>query len=482
MPITPVEWPLRFIPRQPPQFLNALAVSLASAGAAIGVQGAFLGWPGATGFSSTFFPAFIFATLYGGSRWGWATLAFSMLLGVATPRAGPLDGAAEARIAMFAISGAATVLVASVLRRTLLRLEEARRIQQEIQDALDRSEARLTLAQDAGGVGLWDWDVVTGASHWSPTLYRNLGLPLDAEASMGTLLEAVHPEDRQAVLAANADAVNTGHFQAMEYRVVWPDGSTHWLLSRGEMLRDPETGAVTQAAGVNIDVTDRRVAFEQVRESESRFRAMADSAPVLMWVSKIDGSREFANQAYVNFLGVPYEEAITFDWRKRLAEEDIPRILREQLTGEASRELFALEARYLRCDGEWRWMRSFSQPRYGPAGEFTGFIGIGFDVTDAKRAEADLKQINELLTERVQAALAERDQAEAALRHGQKLEAVGQLTGGVAHDFNNLLTVVIGALDLIQRHPNDADRRDRMIEAALGAARRGERLTHQLLA
>jgi signal transduction histidine kinase len=57
---------------------------------------------------------------------------------------------------------------------------------------------------------------------------------------------------------------------------------------------------------------------------------------------------------------------------------------------------------------------------------------------------------------------------------------VGQLTGGVAHDFNNLLTVVIGALDLMQRHPSDAARRERMIEAALGAARRGERLTQQL--
>ncbi|HET6971738.1 MAG TPA: ATP-binding protein, partial [Phenylobacterium sp.] len=135
-----------------------------------------------------------------------------------------------------------------------------------------------------------------------------------------------------------------------------------------------------------------------------------------------------------------------------------------------------------RHDGEYRWIRSISQPRWTPDGEFAGFIGVGFDVTDAKRAEADLKHINDLLAERVQAALAERDEAEAALQRAQKLDAVGQLTGGVAHDFNNLLTVVIGALDMMQRHPADAARRDRMIEAALGAARRGERLTQQLLA
>ena len=107
---------------------------------------------------------------------------------------------------------------------------------------------------------------------------------------------------------------------------------------------------------------------------------------------------------------------------------------------------------------------------------------MGFDVTDSKQAQADLTRINDLLAERVQAALAERDAVEAQLRHVQKLEAVGQLTGGVAHDFNNLLTVITGALDLIQRHPGDVARRERMIEAAQGAAKRGERLTQQLLA
>lgn len=223
-------------------------------------------------------------------------------------------------------------------------------------------------------------------------------------------------------------------------------------------------------------------AQKTLRATESRFRTLADSAPILMWVTRTDGQREFANQAYVDFLGQGLQAALEFDWRNVLHPDDIPRILKEQVAGEASRRLFTLEARFLRHDGEYRWVRSVSQPRWGPDGSFDGFIGVGYDITDAKRAEDDLKRINELLAERVQAALAERDEAEAALHRAQKLEAVGQLTGGVAHDFNNLLTVVIGALDLMRRHPHDAARRERMIEAALGAARRGERLTHQLLA
>jgi PAS domain S-box-containing protein len=483
LPITPVEWPLRLIPRRSPPVLAALAISTAAMAVGILVRGVFLGWPAASGFSATYFPAFIVATLYGGWLWGWATLAAAMILGLTTQTLlVPQGVTTEALAAMYAVSGVLTVLAAGALRQTVLSLEETRHAQQVVQDALDQSEARLQVAQSAGGVGLWDWDMVTDQGVWSPILYRNLGLAPGAPATIRSLLDSVHPQDREKVRRANIAATKQGVLEPLEYRVVWPDGSTHWMLARGEMLRDPDTNAIVRAVGVTIDVTVRRQAFEQVRESETRFRALADSAPVLMWVSKTDGQREFANRAYVDFLGEPYEAAIAFDWRQRLAEQDIPRIMREQIAGEASRKLFTLEARYRRADGEWRWVRSFSQPRLGPTGAFEGFIGIGFDVTEAKQVEADLQRINELLADRVQAALAERDEAEAALRHAQRLEAVGQLTGGVAHDFNNLLTVVIGALDLIQRHPADAVRRERMIEAALGAARRGERLTQQLLA
>ena len=478
---TSVDWPMRFAVQRSPPAWAALAVSLGTTATAIAARGLILGWPVAMGLSATSFPAFIIATLYGGARWGWMTLALAVALGLSSPTS-LLSGPLDARAVMFALSGALTVFAAGTLRDSLIRLDEARRAQEEMKQALARSEERLRTAQEAGEVGLWDWDLRSGETVWSPTYFRNLGLDPGQQASVETLLNAVHPDDREMVRRVCEAVVPERRLDAVEYRVIWPDGQVHWLLSRGDLLTDPATGELAAAVGVNIDVTQRRLAYEQVRESEARFRMLADSAPVLMWVSESDGRRQFANQAYVDYLGVSYDDALAFDWRNRLDPEDLPRILAEQIAGEASQALFTLEARYLRADGEWRWIRSYSQPRRGSADLFEGFIGIGFDVTEAKQAETDLKRINELLADRVQAALAERDAAEAALRHAQKLEAVGQLTGGVAHDFNNLLTVVIGALDLIQRHPADAGRRERMIEAALGAARRGERLTQQLLA
>ncbi len=479
--MTPAEWPLQLVPRRPPPFWKALAISAAAFAGAIIARGLFLGLDNATGLSVTYFPAFIFATLYAGAAWGWALLGISLLIGALTPSAVPVGVALEGLIVLYALSGGLSVFVSATLRAALLRLDDARAAEARVQADLTTSEARLQLAQDAGQVGLWDWDLITGEGHWSSVVYRNLGLDPSQAPDIAAMLAAIHPDDRQAVRDMNRAARLEGRMDPIDYRVVHPDGSIRWLLSRGEMVRD-ETGRLVRSLGVNIDVTERRMAFELMRDSEARFRILADSAPLLMWISRTDGSREFANRAYVDFLGESYEAALAFDWRKVLHPEDLDRILREQVAGEGSRQLFTLEARYRRTDGAYCWIRSVSQPRTGPDGEFAGFIGIGYDVSDARRAEEDLKRINDLLAERVDEALAERDQAELALRRAQKLEAVGQLTGGVAHDFNNLLTIIVGALDLMQRHPDDAVRRERMVEAAQGAARRGERLTQQLLA
>ena len=479
--MTPAEWPLRLVPRRSPPFRKALAISAAAFAGAIAARALFLGVDNATGLSVTYFPAFIFATLYAGALWGWAVLALALLLGSLSPSVVAAGISREALIVLYALSGGLSVFVSATLRGALLGLDNARAAEARVQANLLTSEARLKLAQDAGEVGLWDWNLTTGVGHWSSVVYRNLGLDPANPPDMRTMLDAVHPEDRTAVRDVNRTARRDGRMDPIEYRVVHPDGSTHWLLSRGEMVRN-EAGEIISALGVNIDVTDRRMAFERLRDSEARFRVLADSAPLMMWISRRDGVREFANQAYVDFLGVLYEDALTFDLRQVLHPDDVDRIGTEQVEAAKSRDLFVQEARYRRPDGAYRWIRSITQSRISPAGEFIGYVGIGYDISDAKQAEGDLKRINDLLAERVEEALAERDQAEAALRRAQKLEAVGQLTGGVAHDFNNLLTIIVGALDLMQRHPEDAARRARMVEAAQGAARRGERLTQQLLA
>jgi PAS domain S-box-containing protein len=267
----------------------------------------------------------------------------------------------------------------------------------------------------------------------------------------------------------------------------------HWV----DFVYAPIVGTDGKTSGIFVqgyDVSERHLAAEALRESEERFRLIADSAPVPMWVSRLDRTRSFVNRAYVEFLGIGYKEAITFDWRTVIHPDDADRIVAESVAGEASLSTFELVGRY-RSNGEWRWIRSVSQPRWGPNGEHVGFIGVAHDITELKNAEAALREGNETLEKRVaertadlsaaldrlQAEVGERLRAEEALRQAQKMEAVGQLTGGIAHDFNNLLTPIMGGLEIIASRVEDP-RLKRMAQSALESSRRGAKLTGQLLA
>ena len=155
---------------------------------------------------------------------------------------------------------------------------------------------------------------------------------------------------------------------------------------------NPATGEVDGVVIVVTDITEQRQTEKALRESEERFRRIANSAPAMMWVTRLDRVRDFVNDAYVAFTGLSPEEARVLDWRGRIHPDDHDRIVEESIAGEASGERFTLEGRYLRHDGEWRWLRSVSQPRLGPDGELIGFIGVATDITVAKEAELELRR------------------------------------------------------------------------------------------
>jgi len=157
-----------------------------------------------------------------------------------------------------------------------------------------------------------------------------------------------------------------------------------------------EDGEVHGFIVIHQDVTEQRTAERALKESEARFRRIANSAPVLMWVTRLDRTRDFVNDAYMDFLGTgDREHARLYDWRQGIHADDVERIVAESVAGEASMQTFTLEGRFRRGDGEYRWLRSTSSPRFGPDGEHTGFIGAATDITLAKEAELELRRLVE---------------------------------------------------------------------------------------
>jgi PAS domain S-box-containing protein len=264
------------------------------------------------------------------------------------------------------------------------------------------------------------------------------------------------------------------------WRIRRPDGTEVLAVGNARPVYNPD-GSRIGAVLTLRDETARVEAENRLAESETRFRTIANSAPVQIWMTDDKGDLAFANRSYKAFFEVG-DDGLASSWRGTVEtlelEEEHEAFVRAVEARKRHQRTMHLQhprlgARWLRCEGI---------PRFDATGAFQGYVGANLDVTDAKRAEEDLKRINELLEERVGEALAEKAKAEADLMHAQRMEAVGRLTGGVAHDFNNLLTVVIGALDIMLRSPDDAAKRQKLGEAALAAARRGEGLTHQLLA
>ena len=284
---------------------------------------------------------------------------------------------------------------------------------------LQEREAELALVQRIGRVGGVEVDLRGGfQNRRSPEYLVIHGLPPDAvNESHEEWVNRIHPDDRDATekhfLAAIA---GRDEDYTAEYRIIRPsDSKLRWIHVVAKIERDA-AGHAVRLRGAHIDITDRVLAQQNLHESEERFRLIANSAPVPIWVSKLDRTRSFANKAYVDFVGLPYDEAIKYDWRKALHPDDLARILKEQIEGESSLRPFVLEARYKRADGEWRWLRSESQPRWDPTGKHVGFIGVAHDVTAAKHAEIGLRRLNETLEERIRDRTAQLETSEARMR------------------------------------------------------------------
>ena len=332
------------------------------------------------------------------------------------------------------------------------------------EEALRASEARLKLAQHAAGLGIWDWELETGAISWSPEMYGILGLdPVrDAEAPFQAWLDVLHPEDRDRANEAVQRAAAQGDPFSIDFRIQHrATGEQRWVRSHGVSVLDAE-GRPSRVVGVNVDVTEERRREEELRllagdlqsaveASEKARDRIYELSNDLFAVAGFDGYLKTINPAWERLLGYSQAELLSRPFAAIIHPDDHAAASEALAAMQAGEALQKFEDRLVKADGSVVWMAWAAVP------EGDRFYAVGRDVTrDREREEA--------------------------LRQSQKMEAMGQLTGGVAHDFNNLLTPIVGALDTLQRKGLGGEREQRLISGAIQSADRAKTLVQRLLA
>jgi PAS domain S-box-containing protein len=230
------------------------------------------------------------------------------------------------------------------------------------------------------------------------------------------------------------------------------------------------------------DVTERRAADLALRESEGRHRALSEALPQLVWTSSADGGCDYFNPQWEDFTGGPMQSHLGSGWLEVIHEIDRARLAAAWAASVASGTVFDSDARLRAVDGSYRWFKMRSIPVRTAEGTITKWFGTGTEITELIEARDSLRRSNQELETRVVERTREREVALAQLYESQKMESIGQLTGGVAHDFNNLLAVILGSLSLLKKSLSDDPRTSRLLEGAIQGAERGAILTKRLLA
>lgn len=255
--------------------------------------------------------------------------------------------------------------------------------------ALQKERERLANIATSSPSALYSFRL-TAAGHYSypyvsqafSALY---GLSLEAvmqDASLTTTL--VHPADLSGLtrsILASARTLTNWHYV---WRINHPQKGEVWIEGYSAPVREADGSTIWH--GILNDVTERQRAEQDLRESEARFRQLADSAPVLIWMAGTDSACNYFNRGWLEFTGHTFEEEIGYGWAHGIHPEDVEACVTNYEAAFAARQLFEMEYRLRRADGEYRWLFDKGVPRWTPNGEFSGYIGSCVDITERKQA------------------------------------------------------------------------------------------------
>ncbi|CAO4182945.1 PAS domain S-box protein [Methylorubrum populi] len=363
--------------------------------------------------------------------------------------------------------------------------------------ALAESEERLRLAVESAEIGLWDRDLVADSLFWPPRLKAMFGFPPDLPVTMEDFYACLHTDDRDRVADAFARAADPAERAVydIEFRArSRKDGGLRWVAAKGRGVFAPsEPGGgparCLRIIGTAIDITARKTTEERLVETTRRLDAVLDNATLAIFMMDERQHCAYMNRAAERLTGYSLEETqgrALHDVVHHTRPDGSPYPLHECPIDQAFPENNQEQGEeiFVHRDGSFYPVAFTASPIRDEGGVPIGTVIEARNIEAELRAKAQLEAFNASLEQQVAARTAELMRAEEALRQSQKMEAVGQLTGGLAHDFNNLLTGITGSLELLQARlaQGRLTEIDRYVSAAQGAAKRAAALTHRLLA
>ena len=292
--------------------------------------------------------------------------------------------------------------------------------------ALQESRRRLKLVQQAARLGVWDMDLRTNEiSTFGDYAMLHGWLSGNSKLTYQQWLDSVHPDDRARMSDRFRECIEKTHIWDQEFRVLWPDGTVHWILAKGTVYIGLDSRP-ERMAGVSFDITARKDAEGALRESEERFRRVFEEGPLGLALVRRDYRFFKVNSALCSMVGYTEDELTGLSFEDITHPDDLEKdreLAVKLFRGDIGN--YRLHKRYIRKTGEIIWINltasvirdSDGMPIYG--------LAMVEDITAARHA-----------------------QEEAMVR--QKLESIGVLASGIAHDFNNLLGSVLAQAELAE--------------------------------
>ncbi|MHC2106448.1 PAS domain-containing protein [Methylobacterium sp. CM6246] len=336
-----------------------------------------------------------------------------------------------------------------------LKILRDRTEEREVAAALEASELRYRSLVEVSPQVVWFGDADGTISYCNAYWYDYTGLPA-GETGEASWMGVIHPDHRDAIRTAWLSAASAGRPYEVEFLLRRVDGEYRWFLSRAQPVRDTN-GTIRSWIGTSLDIHERKVA-------EERFQALMTLAPAVIWFGNPDGSLSFLNDRWYAYTGQTPEQALPWGWAEVIHPDDLPGLREAWDAARMGEVTYDTEARLRRRDGAYRWFLIRAEPMRDGTGHVVGWLGSNSDIHDRRQAVEDLVRAREQLRLAVDATgtgIFDYDLVADVLEWDVRTRSFF----GLGPDDPVSLEVYLARL-----HPDDRERADRAVAAALAPA------------